>query len=73
MKLNDWLSSRGKSAKECADFLGISEPAFSGYVTGKTQPRLDVAIKIVNDLTAGEVRYADLVLPKNRQTEEDEL
>lgn len=73
MKLIDWLNKSGKSAKECAAFLGISEPAFSAYVNGKTQPRLDVAVPIVEDLTHGEVGYRDLLLVNVRRVEEDEL
>lgn len=73
MKLIDWLNKSGKSAKECATFLGISEPAFSAYVNGKTLPRLAVALRIVEDLTNGGVSYRDLLLVNVRRVEEDEL
>lgn len=62
MKLIDWLHQSGKSARECAEFLGISEPAFSGYVNGKTEPRLRHAVKIVEEMTNFDVRYRDLVI-----------
>lgn len=71
MRLIDWLQQSGRSARECAEFLGISEPAFSGYVNGKTEPRLRIAVKIVEDLTNFEVRYRDLVDGEVKTVEPD--
>jgi len=73
MRLIDWLQQSGKSAHECADFLGISDPAFSGYVNGKTEPRLRHAVKIVEEMTGGEVSYKDLVIGLVEPSEVDSL
>jgi predicted transcriptional regulator len=73
MKLIDWLQKSGKSAAQCAEFLGISAPAFSGYVTGKTEPRLRFAVKIVEELTNHEVGYRDLIIGQVENSEVDSL
>lgn len=73
MRLIDWLQKSGKSAAQCAEFLGISAPAFSGYVTGKTEPRLRLAVKIVEELTDFAVTYKDLIIGQVENSEVDSL
>ena len=73
MRLIDWLHQSGKSARDCAEFIGISEPAFSGYVNGKTEPRLRHAVKIVEEMTDGAVGYRDLIIGAVEPTEMDSL
>lgn len=61
MKLREWLDKGNTSYGGFAKKLGISAPAVSGYLTGKTMPSLPIAIKIVG-LTKGEVQYEDLLI-----------
>lgn len=62
MRLENWLASKKMAHAEFARQLGISTPALSGYITGKTEPRLPIAVKIVG-LTEGEVYFTDLLKP----------
>ena len=60
MKLFEWLAKEGQTDMWLAEQLGISRAAVSGYRTGKTEPALGYAQKIVH-LTKGAVGYDDLI------------
>jgi DNA-binding XRE family transcriptional regulator len=61
MKLFEYLSKYGIKHNHFASRLGISKSSFSFLVTGEREPKLKLAIKIV-DLTDGEVTLEDLLV-----------
>ncbi len=64
MKLKDWVNTRWKGTKEeLAERLGIARNTLHLYIKGIRQPPLDVALRI-EELTNGEVRVEDLVIPR---------
>jgi transcriptional regulator with XRE-family HTH domain len=69
----EWAAKSGLSDSEIARRLGISPASFCAYRTKKTQPCLDTAILIVEELTEGAVYYTDLLVKKDRRKKGEEL
>jgi transcriptional regulator with XRE-family HTH domain len=55
--LSDWRKTAGLSQGEAAKRIGISQPVFSGYETGRNTPRTVRALKIA-EITEGSVPVA---------------
>lgn len=58
MQLKEWIEKNGKTIKEVADTLGVSEMNVYRYIAGSNIPRSENMAKIV-DLTGGEVQPND--------------
>jgi transcriptional regulator with XRE-family HTH domain len=58
MQLKEWIEKNGKTIKEVADALGVSEMNDYRYIAGSNIPRPDRMQKIV-ELTGGEVQPND--------------
>jgi len=61
MKIRQWLDQEGKTQGWMAEEIGISKPAMSANVKGKTSPSLENAVKIYQ-LTNAEVDYSDMLI-----------
>lgn len=59
MTLKEWLDKQGKSSAELARDLNYSHPQVWRVVTGRMQPGVKLAKKIV-DITGGLVSLNDL-------------
>lgn len=67
MNLMEWVAKSGLSDSEIARRLGMQPASFCAYRNGKTQPGLETAILIVEELTQGAVTYRDLVIRTDRR------